>query len=175
MTWCSVIGQATFTIVLSCSIVVKVTIKQCCGSILIIITMQYSFLALCTWNSADAFKELNTQKTISKISIKSSRNVPWLLRDGLYEACSIGEPMMLWRALQPLLPSLYNVRCYQWIYRCLMHYQAQTQESKNRSYVTSGLLISCGSYSLVSYRLSFCRRVYSLDGESPRYSTFRQS
>ena len=37
------------------------------------------------------------------------------------------------------------------------------------SAVTSGLLVSCGSYSLVSYHLSFCIRVYSLDGESPRY------
>ena len=35
--------------------------------------------------------------------------------------------------------------------------------------VTSGLLVLCGSYSLVSYRLSFCIRVYSLDGESPKY------
>ena len=46
-------------------------------------------------------------------------------------------------------------------------------EKQEAQIVTSGLLVSCGSYSLVSYRLSFC--VESTLSTESRLSTLRQS
>lgn len=58
MTWYGEVGLVTFAIVLSCRIIVKVTVKRCSGRILIVTCTRSSFLTFCTWNSTDGLKEL---------------------------------------------------------------------------------------------------------------------
>ena len=47
-----------FAIILSRNVIVKVTVQQCCSSILVVTTAWSSFLAFCTWNCPNALEEL---------------------------------------------------------------------------------------------------------------------
>lgn len=57
-TWYSRVGWVTFTIILSCCIIVEVTVKWCRGSVLVVTSSWSSFLAFCTWNSTNRLEEL---------------------------------------------------------------------------------------------------------------------
>ena len=126
--WLSWDGLVSFDIILSCSIIVEVTVKQCCGSILVVTSTWGSFLALCTWNSTNALEELQIREMLSKQMWNLLTNIPWLLRDELYVAYNGGKPRRHWRRLQPFL---HDIQYHRRMYRCSTHCLAWMQESKN--------------------------------------------